>query len=162
MSEQPDRNEEKMLADKSHWRYEKRRKGVTARRIDGWINLHIQEIIRLTYGSFDGIEKCAVEPLVFIETIDNDAWGKPRVAIIGTEGVGWKSDHDSGIISVPVGASNGFGYARPVELHRDVLMKFVTDEVVDLADWVRVFGDRLESNLWLWQEQALAPESAEV
>lgn len=151
-----------MLADKSHWRYKQRRKGVTARLIDGFINLHIQEIIRLTYGSFDGIEKCGVEPLVFIETIDNDAWGKPRVAIIGTEGVGWKSDSDSGIISVPVWSNNGMSQARPVELHRDVLMKFVTDETVDLADWVRVFGDRLESNLWLWQEQVLSTESAEV
>jgi hypothetical protein len=145
-----------MLADKSHWRYEQRRKGVTARRIDGWINLHIQDIIRLTYGSFDGIEKCAVEPLVFVETIDDDAWGTPRVAVIGTEGVGWKSDADTRLISIPVWSS------RPVELHRDVLMKFVTEETVDLADWVRIFGDRLESNLWMWQEQVRPTESAEV
>ena len=151
-----------MLADKSNPRYEKRRKGVTARLIDGWLNLHIQDIIRLTYGSFDGIEKCGVEPLVFIETTDNDAWGKPRVAVIGTEGVGWKSDSDSRLISIPVWSNNGMSSARPVELHADVLRKFVTDEVVDLADWVRIFGDRLETNLSIWQEQVRPTESVEV
>lgn len=151
-----------MLADKSHWRYAERRKGVTARLIDGFINLHIQEILRLTYGSFDGIEKCGVEPLVFVTLKDTDSWGKPRVAIIGTEGVGWRSDKDSRLVSVPVWANDGMSQARPVELHRDVLMKFVTDETVDLADWVRIFGDRLENNLALWQEQVLVTESAEV
>jgi hypothetical protein len=58
-----------MLADKSHWRYEERRKGVTARVIDSEsLSVHIRKIIELTYGWFDGIEKCAVESLVFVET----------------------------------------------------------------------------------------------
>jgi hypothetical protein len=66
------------------------------------------------------------------------------------------------IVSVPVWSSNGFGYARPVELHRDVLATFVTEETVDLADWVRVFGDRLETNLCLWQEAMAVTEEVAV
>jgi hypothetical protein len=38
-----------------------------------------------------------------------------------------------------------------VYLGVDVLKSCLTGETVDLADFVRVFGDRLESNLSLWQ-----------
>ncbi len=149
--------------DKTHHRYAQRQKGVHARVVDSKrLTDHILKIMRLTYPHFDGIERCEVEPLVFAEIKDKDCWGKPRVAIIGTEGVGWMSDADSRIVPIPVWSSNGLGYARPVELHRDVLMEFVTDEEIDLADWVRIFGDRLETNLGIWQNTVLTEEVAEV
>jgi hypothetical protein len=43
-----------------------------------------------------------------------------------------------------------------------MLQTFVTEETVDLADWVRVFGDRLESNLYLWQSAMAVTEEATV
>lgn len=149
--------------DTEHPRYAERRKGVTARLIDSEsLTTHIRKIIELTYGQVDGLDKCDVEPLVLVMLKDKDSWGQNRIAIIGTEGVGWKSDKDSRIVSVPVWSNNGMSHARPVELHRDVLVEFATAEVIDLADWVRIFGDRLELNLALWQEQVRPTESVEV
>ena len=147
--------------DKTHHRYAQRQKGIHARIVDSKrLADHILKILQLTY--FDGIERCEVPQLVFAKIKDKDSWGKPRVAIIGTEGVGWMSDADSRIVPVPVWSKDGFGYARPVELHRDMLMEFVTDEEIDLADWVRIFGDRLENNLGIWQNKVLTEEVAEV
>jgi len=144
-------------------RYAARTRGYIARVVDSEsLSAHIRLIIKLTYGDIDGLDKCGVEPLVFVELEDKDSWGHARVAIIGTEGVGWRSDPDSRIVSVPVWSNNGMSNARPVDLHSEVLRDFLTAESVDLADWVRVFGDRLETNLSLWQEQVRTPESAEV
>ena len=144
-------------------RYESRRKGCLAHKVDSEaLTKHIHKILELTYGKFDGLERCEVEPLVFVTLKDTDSWGKPKVAIIGTEGVGWRSDEDSRIVSVPLWSSNGFSSARPVDLHCDVLATFVTEETVDLADWVRVFGDRLETNLCIWQEAMAVTENASV
>ncbi len=143
-------------------RYEKRTKGYRAQMIDSErLTKHIHKILELTYGQFDGLEDCMVEQLLFTEITETDSWGKPLVAIIGTEGVGWRSDKDSGIVSVPLYSNRGMSNYRPVEIHRDMLATFVTEETFDLADWVRVFGDRLESNLYLWQSAMPTPVHAE-
>jgi hypothetical protein len=143
-------------------RYEKRTKGYRAQVIDSErLTKHIHKILELTYGQFTGLENCMVEPLVFTELSEKDSWGNSRVAIIGTEGVGWQSDLDSRIVLVPVYYNGGMSNARPVEIHKDLLSTFATDEWVDLADWVRIFGDRLESNLWLWQTAMPTPIPAE-
>lgn len=144
-------------------RYESRRKGCIAHKVDSEaLTKHIHKILELTYGKVDRLEKCEVEPLVFVTLKDTDSWKKPRVAIIGTEGVGWQSSEDSRIVTVPVWSSNGFSYAHPVDLHVNMLQTFVTEETVDLADWVRVFGDRLETNLCIWQEAMAVTEEATV
>lgn len=144
-------------------RYESRRKGCIAHKVDSAaLTKHIHKILELTYGQVDGLERCEVEPLVFVTLKDTDSWKKPRVAVIGTEGVGWRSDKDSRIVPVPVWSSNGFSYAPPVSLHAKMLATFVTEETVDLADWVRVFGDRLETNLCIWQSEMEVTEDASV
>lgn len=143
-------------------RYEKRTKGYRAQVIDSErLTKHIHKILELTYGKFDGLEDCQVEPLVFTELSGIDSWGKPRVAIIGTEGVGWQSDKHSRIVSVPLYSNRGMSEARPVDIHRDMLATFATDEWVDLADWVRIFGDRLEDNLFIWQSAMRTPVPTE-
>lgn len=140
-------------------RYTARTRGYTARVLDSErLNARVRTIIGLTYGHFNGIDNCVVEPLVLVEIVSTDSWGKPRIAIIGHEGVGWRSDEDSRLVSVPVWSNNGMTSANPVDLHVDVLRDYLTDEVVDLADWVRVFGDRLDSNLYLWQDQMPTPD----
>lgn len=55
------------------------------------------------------------------------------VYLICTEGVGWEVKDE------------GFEGKSPEDLQ-----DLTTGELVDLADWVRVFGARLESNFWLW------------
>ena len=68
------------------------------------------------------------------------------VAYICTEGVGWWADED-GTIEVEFHSGMHIGYtAIPLE---DVVA-CVSDQTVELADFIRTFGDRLDSNFWLW------------
>jgi hypothetical protein len=77
-----------------------------------------------------------------------DAYGCAKHAVICGEGVGWIQDeYRTCLVPVSIGWS---GDSR-VYLGIDVLKSCMTGETVDLADFVRVFGDRLESNLSLWQ-----------
>jgi len=74
-----------------------------------------------------------------------DIWGDRQFILICSEGVSRKPD-ERGFIPVDFGTGMGGTY---VEVAADVLWAARTEETVDLADHVRAFGDRLESNFWL-------------
>ena len=72
------------------------------------------------------------------------------LATLCTEGVGWNADEKGNVpINISWGMSQGYRDI-PVE----DLPALVSDEMIDLADFIRVFGDRLESNFSIWKNQA--------
>jgi hypothetical protein len=89
--------------------------------------------------------------LVFAQVTDAKCEGYgPEFAVVCTEGVGWQSGDDERIL-VPMQA--GFGWTFTVPVSVNVLRRLAEGaEVVDLADHVRRFGDRLECNWGLWHE----------
>ena len=79
------------------------------------------------------------EPMVVVNT--------PKgLATICHEGVGWwKNDDDKYLVGGYIGYSNPTYY-----ITEDELLSCLSDEQVDLADFINNFGDRLETNFDLW------------
>lgn len=79
-----------------------------------------------------------------------------RMYVICEEGVGWEVADDIPL-PVDVYVSHGSRVALFPKYQVNVplaeIMEVRTDEIVDLADLVRVFGRRLESNFWLWKRR---------
>lgn len=70
------------------------------------------------------------------------------LATICTEGVGWWEGEKGYLVGGYVGYSNITYY-----LTKDELLSVISDETVDLAEFIRSFGDRLENNFDLWYYQ---------
>jgi len=77
--------------------------------------------------------------------------GKNGLATVLDEGVGWFADKDGGIPINYWGKNGNSGY---IDVTAEELQTLISDETIDLADHVRVFGDRLETNLYIWQSYA--------
>jgi hypothetical protein len=77
--------------------------------------------------------------------------GKNGLATVLDEGVGWFADKDGGIPINYWGKNGNSGY---IDITVEDLQTLISDETIDLADHVRVFGDRLETNLYVWQSYA--------
>ena len=77
--------------------------------------------------------------------------GKNGLATVLDEGVGWFADKDGGIPINYWGKNGNSGY---IDVTADELRTLISDETIDLADHIRVFGDRLETNLYVWQQYA--------
>ena len=77
--------------------------------------------------------------------------GEKGLATVITEGVGWYADAQGGIPINYWGKNGNNGY---IDITADELRTLISDETIDLADHVRVFGDRLETNLDIWQGYA--------
>ena len=72
--------------------------------------------------------------------------GNKGVATVCTEGVGWYKD-DKGY-TILFDDINSFGMWT--EISDDELVSLISDEQIDLAEFVRMFGDRLENNFYIW------------
>jgi hypothetical protein len=77
--------------------------------------------------------------------------GDRGLATVITEGVGWFADKEGGIPINYYGKNGNNGY---IDVTAEELQTLISDETIDLADHVRVFGDRLETNLYIWQSYA--------
>ena len=77
--------------------------------------------------------------------------GKNGLATVLDEGVGWFADKVGGIPINYYGKNGNSGY---IDITAEELKTLISDETIDLADHVRVFGDRLETNLYVWQQYA--------
>jgi hypothetical protein len=77
--------------------------------------------------------------------------GEKGLATVLTEGVGWYADAQGGIPINYWGKNGNNGY---IDVTAEELQTLISDETIDLADHVRVFGDRLETNLYIWQSYA--------
>ena len=77
-------------------------------------------------------------------------------ALVCDEGVGWEQQ-DRSLINVPTNLG-GFGlYNGSVKMSVGLIKSCLTGETADIADFVRVFGDRLDNNVAIWQNQMLEP-----
>lgn len=93
-------------------------------------------------------------PLVIAFDHKSEAFDRERkYAVVCTEGVGWSCDMN-GRIHIPLRC--GWSGQQDVEIAPKVLLACVAGEQVDLADHVRSFGDRLETNFSLWYERFTA------
>lgn len=120
------------------------------------------EIMALQYGTTAAAlrkEGWALEDPLVIGRVDCkrttngvewEAMRSRSFAVVGTEGVGWDSDM-AGRIPVPL--LHGFGSGNEVEIGAQTLWNLRSGEQTDLADHVRVFGDRLERNHALWHRR---------
>ena len=77
--------------------------------------------------------------------------GKNGLATVLDEGVGWFADKNGGIPINYWGKNGNNGY---IDVTAEELKTLISDETIDLADHIRVFGDRLETNLYVWQQYA--------
>ena len=78
--------------------------------------------------------------------------GRNGLATVITEGVGWFADKNGGI---PINFYSGnYGSGGYVDVTEEELRGVISNETVDLADHIRVFGDRLETNFYIWQQYA--------
>ena len=77
--------------------------------------------------------------------------GKNGVATVIDEGVGWYADANGKLPINYYGMNGSGGY---IDITPYELATLISDETIDLADHVRVFGDRLETNLEIWQGYA--------
>ena len=115
-----------------------------------------QKVFALQYGMALEEVPYSVEPLVMVRNaaVINkwDLRENRDVCVVCTEGVGWECE-EYGLVTVPM--QTPMGASAHVKLSGTLIAKFLTDEEVDLADWVRVFGDRLETNFNIWWDMAV-------
>jgi hypothetical protein len=110
------------------------------------LNEIAKQIYALQYG--EPID-CSIDDLLFVELKVNDDYEK-KYAVICTEGVGWESNGYE-IINVPtsIGSFNIWNGRVPISVK--VIQSCLTNQRVDIAEYVRVFGDRLDTNVAKWQ-----------
>lgn len=74
--------------------------------------------------------------------------------LLGTEGVGWPLTDTGNEVDVWMAGEHSFQLtpAMVLTLTKDEVHERATGDPVDLADFVRKFGARLEQNFWLWHD----------
>src|SRR6056300_2039542 len=103
------------------------------------------------------IDNMKLGDLLNTKTDRNDLEGETMVVVntpeglatVCSEGVGWwKNDDGNYLVGAWVGYSNPTFY-----LSEDELLSCLSSEEIDLAEFIRSFGDRLENNFDLWYSQ---------
>jgi hypothetical protein len=79
--------------------------------------------------------------------------GEKGLATVIPEGVGWFADKNGGI-PINFYTKNGYGSGGYVDVTEDELRGVISNETIDLAEHIRAFGDRLETNFYIWQQYA--------
>ena len=129
-------------------KYGNRTEGIIVHRVDAeGLTKVANEIYNLIYGDEFYNIKVWGDLVVGYDKAVNDWDRHNNLILICSEGVGWKAD-DYGRINVPLHL--GEWNDTYVEISAKVIAKFITEESVDLADHIRVFGDRLENNFSIW------------
>ena len=131
-------------------RYGNRQEGILVYKLD---IKGLSEVARNIYESMYDLERpdLTVWPdlTVGYDKAQADYNEKRNLVVICSEGVGW-SCNSWGRVNVPVYIDKEQWSDSYIEISTKVINKFVTEETVDLADHVRVFGDRLENNFDSW------------
>jgi len=93
--------------------------------------------------------------------------GDKGIATVCGEGVGWFVD-DKGLLPIDYYVGEyGSGY---LDVTPEELMPLISNETIDLADFIRSFGDRLENNFYSWvyytqgydQSMSVAPDTIDA
>jgi hypothetical protein len=135
-------------------RYESRTKGYEGKLIDGKKLAEIANgIYNLQYSS--DFSECTVDSLLLVELEEKNVFGDPKYALICSEGVGWEQD-TYGCLEVPTNIGQMGLWNGRVFISVDTVKSCMTNTVADIADYIRIFGDRLDNNCNLWQSKMSA------
>lgn len=77
--------------------------------------------------------------------------GKDGIAVICTEGVGWVADKDG---LLPLNLYYNAWQENYFNVTPEEILSCLSDEQIDLAKFIRTFGDRLENNYYIWYSYA--------
>ena len=132
-------------------RRESRMNGYVGTIVDGKKLAEIANgIYNLQYSS--DFSECTVDNLLFIELEEKNVFGDSKYALVCSEGVGWEQD-TYGCLEVPTNIGQMGLWNGRVFISVDTVKSCLTDKTEDIADYIRVFGDRLDSNCSLWQSK---------
>ena len=112
-------------------------------------------IYNLQYSS--DFSECTVDGLLFITLDEKNVFGDNKYALVCSEGVGWEQD-TYGCLEVPTNIGPMGLWNGRVFISVDTVKECLTDQTADIADYIRVFGDRLDSNCELWQSKMSVAE----
>lgn len=111
----------------------------------------VQAVVTAAYARDIDVSQIMPMPLLMVKLADKDGWGDPKVAFINTEGVGSVSN-DYNLVDVYY-YTNAYGSMAVIQIGRNALADMATEGEQDLAEWVREFGARLDSNVRIWQHK---------
>jgi hypothetical protein len=138
-----------------------RTKGYEGKIIDGKKLAEIANGIYTLQYSND-FSPCTVDNLLFIELEEKNVFGDPKYALVCSEGVGWEQD-TYGCLEVPTNIGQMGLWNGRVFISVDTVKECLTDQTEDIADYIRVFGDRLDNNCSLWQSKmSVTPATLKV
>lgn len=87
-------------------------------------------------------------PVVIVRNRKRCGDSSREVCVVTHEGVGYETN-GMGRINIPFRVGRGM-YTNCTPVSALSVSNLGSGEMVDLAEWVRVFGDRLENNFSLW------------
>jgi hypothetical protein len=133
-----------------------RSKGYIGQIVDGKkLAVIANGIYNLQYSS--DFSECTVDGLLFVTLDEKNVFGDNKYALVCSEGVGWEQD-TYGCLEVPTNIGQMGMWNGRVFISVDTVKSCLTDQTVDIADYIRVFGDRLDSNCSLWQSKMSVAE----
>jgi len=108
----------------------------------------VQNVVRAQYGEDSNWEKVTtwIQVIGFLENPEIPFEGYD-IAVINTEGVGYVVDNHKRVTVLYNLEGGGDGW---VDISAKLVRECLNGEVTDLAEFVRVFGDRLENNYDVW------------
>jgi hypothetical protein len=137
-----------------------RSKGYLGQIVDGKKLAEIANGIYALQYSND-FSKCTVDSLLFITLEEKNVFGDNKYALVCSEGVGWEQD-TYGCLEVPTNIGQMGLWNGRVFISVDTVKSCLTDKTEDIADYIRVFGDRLDRNCDLWQSKMSVAEDTIV
>jgi hypothetical protein len=133
-----------------------RSKGYIGQIVDGKkLAVIANGIYNLQYSS--DFSECTVDGLLFVTLEEKNVYGDNKYALVCSEGVGWEQD-TFGCLEVPTNIGPMGLWNGRVFISVDTVKECLTDQTADIADYIRVFGDRLDSNCSLWQSKMSVAE----
>jgi hypothetical protein len=107
---------------------------------------------------YTGASKCTVDNLLLITLEEKNVFGENKYALVCSEGVGWEQD-TYGCLEVPTNIGQMGLWNGRVFISVETVKECLTDQTEDISDYIRVFGDRLDSNCSLWQSKMSVVDS---
>ena len=135
-----------------------RTKGYVGQIVDGKKLATIaNKIYDLQYSS--EFSACTVDNLLFITLEEKNVFGDNKYALVCSEGVGWEQD-TYGCLEVPTNIGPMGLWNGRVFISVETVKSCQTIFKKDISEYIRVFGDRLDSNCDLWQSKmSVAPST---
>ena len=128
-----------------------RSKGYIGQIVDGKkLAVIANGIYNLQYSS--DFSECTVDNLMLITLEEKNVFGDNKYALVCSEGVGWEQD-TYGCLEVPTNIGQMGLWNGRVFISVDTVKECLTEQTEDIADYIRVFGDRLDNNCSLWQSK---------